>query len=257
MKKGKLMKNKLIKLMLVVMVFTVMISTPVQAAKLNKTSIKIEKGKTYTLKLKGTKKKATWKTKDKKIVKLSNKKKTSVKIKAVKAGKTTITAKAGKKTYKCKVTVVNPEKKTSDSKTDTDNKSEEATENKTTEQKADEQKEQPVATKKKVWIITKWAESVDTPVHVNERSQWECTCGHKTEDFNEAVKHQDNHILNEEPSAWRVNTIWDSVYWVTTEYPEEGYWAEIGINEYPQGLRWRTDSSYPEGGYYCIDKSGN
>lgn len=272
MEKGNVTKRNLIKFTLIVFVFAMLFSTETQAAKLNKTSLTLVKGKTYTLKLKGTKKKATWKTKDKKIAKLTSKKKSSVKIKAVKAGKTTITAKVGKKTYKCRVTVINKSKKkktteTSGSKTNTDKKNEQPTK---------EPDKTPVTTteqstaKKKVWVITKWAKRVGNIVYVNKRSQWECTCGHKTEDFDEAVEHQDNHLLNEEPSAWRVNTIWDSSYTVYTDYPEEGYWMEV--EEYPKEVKWRSDEAaksrkmkdittgtecQPTSGYYYIDKSGN
>lgn len=283
MKEQKLMKDNLIRFALVVTIFVVMFSTPVQAAKLNKTSLKLEKGKTYTLKLNGTKKKAVWKTKDKKIASLSNKRKTSVKIKAVKAGKTTVTAKVGKKTYKCKVTVVNPKKKeTSNSKTDTNKKKDEKT-NKTTEEKANKttedktkektnEKPNQMITKKKVWIITKWGETKYSPIHVNERSQWECTCGFKTENGEEFDEHVSNHLQNEEPSAWKVNTIWDSVNWVTVETPEEGHWTEIEADEYPKGLCWRSDEdakeyelkdtttgkiTQPATGYWYIDKSVN
>lgn len=249
MKRGKMLKSNLTMLILVVMIFAMLFSTEVQAAKLNKSSLILVKGKTYTLKMKGTKKKVTWKIKNKKIAKLSSKKKSSVKIKAVKAGKTTVTAKIGKKTYKCRITVINKVKKkasgTSGSKTDTE------------KDKVPEKAPEQTTTKKKVWIITKWARSVDTPVYVNKRSQWECTCGYKTEDSDEFDTHMDNHLFNEEASAWRVYSIWDSIYYITTEYPEEGYWIEIEANENPEGMKWRTDNSYPDGGYYYIDKSGN
>lgn len=254
MKEGRMMKGNPIKFILVVMVFMVLFSTDVQAAKLNKTSLTLQKGKTYTLKLQGSKKKATWKTKNKKIASLSNKKKTSVKIKAVKAGKTTITAKVGKKTYKCKVTVVNPTAKKNDK--DTPGTDADKTDEQTTDATTEEKTEKTPA-KKKVWIITKWGEIVYTPVYVNKRSQWECTCGYKTEDSDAFDKHHINHILKEEPCAWRVNTIWDSCYYVTVEYPEQGYWTEIGADEYPEGMKWRVDTSYPAGGYWYIDKSGN
>ncbi len=238
------------------MLFAMLFSIETQAAKLNKTSLTLIKGKTYTLKMKGTKKKVTWKTKNKKIVKLSSKKRSSVKIKAVKAGKTFITAKIGKKTYTCRVTVIRKAKKkktteTSGSKTNEEKKNEQSTEqlpNKTPEQTTE---------KRKVWVITKWARSVDTPVYVNKRSEYECSCGFKTEIPAELNAHQINNFDNEKCGNYRINTIWDSIYYVTTEYPEEGYWIEIGANESLQGMKWRTDQSYSEGGYYYIDKSDN
>jgi len=56
----------------------------------------------------GTNKKIEWKTKNKKVVKIISKTEKMAKIKAVKVGTTTITAKVGKKTYRCKIKVVNP-----------------------------------------------------------------------------------------------------------------------------------------------------
>ena len=71
------------------------------AIKLNKKSITVKVGKTYKLKLKGTKKSAKWSSANKAIAKVSKK---GV-VTGVKAGKTKITAKLGKKKYTCKVTV--------------------------------------------------------------------------------------------------------------------------------------------------------
>lgn len=75
--------------------------------KLNKKSLSLEVGKTYTLKVSGTKKKVTWSTSDKKIATVNK----SGKVTAKKAGKATITATVDKKKYTCKVTVtkaINP-----------------------------------------------------------------------------------------------------------------------------------------------------
>lgn len=71
--------------------------------KLNKTkvSLDIAKTKTCQLKVKGTSKKITWKTSNKKVAAVS---KTGM-ITARKKGTAVITATVGKKTYKCKVTV--------------------------------------------------------------------------------------------------------------------------------------------------------
>lgn len=275
MKEERKTKYNLIKMALLIVATVFMFSTPVQAAKLNKTSLTLVKGKIYTLKLKGTKKKATWKTKNKKIAKLSNKKKSSVKIKAVKVGKTTVTAKVGKKTYKCKVTVVNKKKTSaSETKTNPDNKDSQSSDKKD-EQLADKpsaDKTEQTQEKKKVWIVTKWGETVSSPVYVNKRSEYECSCGYKTENPNELNNHQIDNFENEECGSYRINTIWDSVYYVTVEYPEEGYWIEVNVNECPQGLIWRSDEeakgrkikdiktgtvTQPVSGYYYIDKSGN
>lgn len=79
-------------------------STSVLAAKkvaLNKKKATIQVGQNLTLKLKNNKKKVTWKTSKKAVATVSKK---GV-VKAKKVGKATITAKAGGKTYKCKITV--------------------------------------------------------------------------------------------------------------------------------------------------------
>ena len=78
------------------------------AVKINKKSISIKVGKTYKLKLKGTKKKVKWSTSNKKVATVSSK---GV-VKGKKAGKATITAKVGKKKYKCKVKVTAAKKVT-------------------------------------------------------------------------------------------------------------------------------------------------
>ena len=69
--------------------------------KLNKTSLVMKEGDTYQLKVTGTKKKVTWKSTNKKAAAVSKK----GLVTAVKAGKATIKAKTGGKTYKCKVVV--------------------------------------------------------------------------------------------------------------------------------------------------------
>lgn len=73
-----------------------------KAVKLNKSKLTLQTGKTSKLKLKNTKKKVKWSSKNKKVATVSRK---GV-VKAVSVGKTTITAKSGKKKYSCKVTVV-------------------------------------------------------------------------------------------------------------------------------------------------------
>ena len=79
-------------------------NTPTEAAakvKLNKTSITLSTGKTVTLKVKGTKKKATWTSANKKIATVTQKGKVTAKS----AGTTKITAKIAKKKYSCTVKV--------------------------------------------------------------------------------------------------------------------------------------------------------
>ena len=72
--------------------------------KLNKTKLTLVKGKSYTLKVMGNKKKIKWSTSNKKVAIVNSKGKVTGK----KAGTCTITAKIGSKKYKCKVTVKNP-----------------------------------------------------------------------------------------------------------------------------------------------------
>lgn len=85
-----------------------MIPTQTHAAKINKKYLTLLAGKTSTLKVTGTSKKVEWKTKNKKIVKILSKTRKTAQIRAMKVGTTTITAKVGKRTYKCKIQVVNP-----------------------------------------------------------------------------------------------------------------------------------------------------
>ena len=84
---------------------------------LNVKSKKLKKGKSFTLKLKGTKKTGKASASNKKVIKVKKKKKNQWSVKAIKAGKSTITVKVGKKKYKCKVTVV----KSSKTSTNTNN----------------------------------------------------------------------------------------------------------------------------------------
>lgn len=71
--------------------------------RLNKKKATLTVGKTITLKVKGTKKKVKWSSSKKKVATVSSK----GKVRAKKKGKVTITAKIGKKKYKCKITVKN------------------------------------------------------------------------------------------------------------------------------------------------------
>ena len=81
---------------------------PSQAAtpKLSAKKLTMKVGKTAALKVKKTSKKAKWSiVSGKKNIRLTAKKKTSVKVKAVKVGKAKISCKIGKKKLVCKVSV--------------------------------------------------------------------------------------------------------------------------------------------------------
>ncbi len=72
------------------------IDTSAGSIKLNKTKIQMTQGKTTTLKVKGTKKKAKWSIKSgKKCLKLQKKRKACVKIKALKVGTAKVQCKIG------------------------------------------------------------------------------------------------------------------------------------------------------------------
>ncbi len=74
--------------------------------KLNKTKVTLNKGKTYTLKVSGTKKKVIWSSSNKKVAIVNSK----GKVTAKKKGTATITAKADGLSVKSKVTVKNTTK---------------------------------------------------------------------------------------------------------------------------------------------------
>lgn len=96
--------KQMIGAMLVFALVLILVYTPASAAKkvkLNKVKVTLRVGKTVTLKLKNNKKKVKWSSSNKKIATVTQK----GKVKAKKAGKATITAKVGKKKYKCKVIV--------------------------------------------------------------------------------------------------------------------------------------------------------
>lgn len=80
------------------------ISAQAAKARINKRSVVLLKGQKEKLKIKGTKEEVKWKSRNKSVAKVSKK---GV-VTARKKGKTTIIARAGKKTYKCKVTVEQP-----------------------------------------------------------------------------------------------------------------------------------------------------
>ena len=95
--------KKLLAFMLAVLICVTFISPNIYAAtiKLNKTKITIDEGKSYTLKVSGTKETVKWSTSNKKIATVS----TKGVVKGVKEGTATITAAVNKKKLTCKVTV--------------------------------------------------------------------------------------------------------------------------------------------------------
>lgn len=108
--------KRIMKVFLVILAMFVAFTTPtdVEAAslKLNKKKVTIYVGKSTTLKVKGKKKKVKWKSTNKKVAKVNKK----GKVTGLKAGKSTIIAKVGKKSLKCKVTVKKKIKKVSNVK---------------------------------------------------------------------------------------------------------------------------------------------
>ena len=87
---------------MLILTFTPTMNTQAKAKiKLNKTKISLQRGKTYTLKVKGTKKKVKWSSNKKTIATVTRK----GKVTAQKLGTAVITANIGKKKYKCKVKV--------------------------------------------------------------------------------------------------------------------------------------------------------
>lgn len=100
---SKMVKPILGMVIIAVLVFTLSPahSSAAKKVKLSKTKLTLNVGKSKTLKLKNYKKKIKWSSNKKKVATVSNK----GKVTAKKKGTATITAKAGKKKYKCKVTV--------------------------------------------------------------------------------------------------------------------------------------------------------
>ena len=95
----KFLATALTMAMCVTMIGTANVSAATKV-KLNKTKATVEVGKSVTLKVKGTKAKVKWLTSNKKVAVVKK-----GKVTGKKAGKAVITAKVGKKAYKCKVTV--------------------------------------------------------------------------------------------------------------------------------------------------------
>lgn len=93
----------------------VCVAEAASSVSLNKTSVTLAPKKSTTLKLKGAKKKVTWKSSKSAVASVSS----NGKVTAKKAGKATITAKSNGKTYKCVVTVKASSKKRVSSKAET------------------------------------------------------------------------------------------------------------------------------------------
>lgn len=110
-KKNKSIKWLLEHLLLVMLVVLISPGIKTEAASkisLNKTSVSVYKGKNCSLQLKNVKKgtKVTWKTSKSGVASIKANG-TSCKVTGKKAGTAVISAKIGKNTYKCKVTVKN------------------------------------------------------------------------------------------------------------------------------------------------------
>ena len=93
-------KSVLVILMIMLVCVSAM-SVSVSAAKLNKKSATMYAGKTLRLKVSGTSEDVIWSSSKASVARVDR----NGKIKALKKGTAVIRAKAGKKTYKCKVTV--------------------------------------------------------------------------------------------------------------------------------------------------------
>ena len=112
MKRNIILMKKMFSVFLMILLIAVtLISLPgitVNAAKvqLSAKQVMLKKGQSYTLKLKNAKK-VKWSSSKKSVATVKK-----GKITAKKTGKTTITAKSGKKCYKCTVTVTNDKNKT-------------------------------------------------------------------------------------------------------------------------------------------------
>lgn len=99
------MRFMLTGMLLVMLLILIGIQPASAATRLNKSRLTLEVGKTYLLKVKGTKATVRWSSSDKKVVTVSKK----GKLTAKKEGTATITAKVSGKKLKCKVTVVQKE----------------------------------------------------------------------------------------------------------------------------------------------------
>lgn|GEM_PF-6608528 len=255
---------------MIILLLTVTMVLPAKAqaaAGLSKTSVTLVKGKTFTLKVTGTTEAVTWSTNKKTISKLTNKKTNSVKIHAVKVGRSTVTAKVGGVAYECKVRVVNPKISkgklslkagntkrlkvrggTGDIKWKSSNKSVAivditgkviALKPGKTKITAIQNKKKMTCTvsvkrhigagtkTKKIWVATEKAWTEKVPVY-KESTVIEClSCGEEFEDGNEYDKHELEHMLNGEEGRYTVKTIYVQTGTKTVSHKEEGYWITI------------------------------
>ncbi len=105
MKYIKIRKNYIGVMLLLAACFLLAFPVNAQAKpKLSKTNLKVAKGVTRKLKVKGTDAKVTWKSSNKKVATVTN----QGKVTGKKTGTATIKAKVGGTTLKCKVKVTNP-----------------------------------------------------------------------------------------------------------------------------------------------------
>ena len=103
------MKNALKRLFVVLLSSVIMIAFFASAAeaasiKLNKSKITVSVGETYKLRVYGAQKPPKWKSGNKRIVSVGKK----GNVKGISSGTATVSAKVGRKVYKCRVTVESP-----------------------------------------------------------------------------------------------------------------------------------------------------
>lgn len=208
----------------VLMVSSVNTEAKVKKPALNKSSISLEVGSKYTLKVKNNKKKVTWSTSNKKIAKVSKK----GKVTAVKKGKCKIYARFSGKKLTCKVTVKNKKSQSSfDSKEDkqvtTEKKTTEKKQN-TTEKKATEVNTKPTektteATKSDTTNPSE-NDSSKTEPHTHSYTKYiyrqptcslpglygyKCSCGSSYVDWNTFIPQVD-HVYESTPYYTKADT---------------------------------------------------
>ena len=106
------MKKKILAAFVVALLAVVLLPAVTHAAvSISPTKKSVAVGKTVKIKLKGGKA-TSWKSSKADVVAITEATQTYAKVKALTAGKVTITAKAGKKSYKCTVTVTGQDAKT-------------------------------------------------------------------------------------------------------------------------------------------------
>lgn len=101
----KYLKIPVCYLLIICLLTTLQVPIPAKSkVRLNTSKVTLTKGKTFKLKVYGTRKKVKWSSKNRTIATVSK----SGKIKAKKNGQTYVYGKIGRKKLKCKVTVKNP-----------------------------------------------------------------------------------------------------------------------------------------------------